>query len=72
MSSSAAVAISIYDTASGKLVKQVMPDFTGLSASPAATGSSVALLWSPDGSRLLLADNVYGVITVWRPGALPA
>ena len=70
--SSATVTISIYDTVSGKLVKQVKPDFTSLSASPAAAGSSVALLWSPDGSRLLLVDNVYGVITVWGAGALPA
>jgi WD40 repeat protein len=67
-----AFTISIYDTANGKLVKQVMPDFTGLSTRPAGSGASVALLWSPDGSRLLLVDNVYGVITVWGPGALSA
>jgi hypothetical protein len=70
--SPAAFTTSIYDTASGKLVKQVMPDFTGRGASPAGRGASVALLWSPDGSSLLLVDDIYGVITVWGPGALPA
>ena len=70
--SPAVFTISLSDAASGNLVKQVMPDFTGLSASPAGSGASVALLWSPDGSRLLLVDNVYGAITVWGPGALPA
>jgi hypothetical protein len=60
--------IAIYGTTSGKLVKQITPDLTGLHASPAG---NIALLWSPDGSRLLLADNVYGAITVWGPGALP-
>lgn len=61
--------IAIYDTASGKLVKQVTPDFTGLHAGPAG---NVALQWSPDGSRLLLVDNIYGALTVWGPDALPA
>lgn len=61
--------VAIYDTASGKQVKQVAPDFTGLSAGPAG---NVALLWSPDGSRLLLADNIYGALTLWGPGQLPA
>lgn len=61
-------AVAIYDTASGKLVKRVTPDFTGLHASPAGI---IALRWSSDGSHLLLADNVYGAITVWGPGALP-
>lgn len=65
----AAFTIAVYDTASGKLVKQVAPDFTGLSTD---AHGSVALLWSPDGSRLLLLDNLYGAITVWGPGALPA
>jgi hypothetical protein len=64
--------VSIYDTASGKVLKQVMPDFTGLSANPAGRGTSVTLMWSPDGSRLLLVDNLYGAITLWRLGALPA
>lgn len=68
-SNPAAFSISIYDTASGKLVKQVTPDFTGLHAGPAG---NVALQWSPDGSRLLLVDNIYGALTVWGPGALPA
>jgi hypothetical protein len=30
------------------------------------------VVWSPDGKRLLLQDNVYGAITIWGPGALPA
>lgn len=62
-------AVAIYDTGSGKLVKQVTPDFTGLQMGPAG---SLALLWSPDGSRLLLADTVYGALTLWGPGQLPA
>ena len=57
----AAFAISIYDTATGKLVKQVKPNFTGLVADQ---GGNTELLWSPDGSRLLLLDNLSGVITI--------
>jgi WD40 repeat protein len=65
----AALTISIYDTASGKLVKQVKPNFTGLTGNQ---GGNTELLWSPDGSHLLLLDNLYGVITIWGPGELPA
>ncbi|HLJ81792.1 MAG TPA: hypothetical protein VKT52_09925 [Ktedonobacterales bacterium] len=64
--------VSIYDTASGKVVKQIMPDFTGLSANPVGSGTTVTLAWSPDGSRLLLVDNLYGAITLWGPSALAA
>ena len=64
----AAFAISIYDTATGKLVKQVKPNFTGLVADQ---GGNTELLWSPDGSRLLLLDNLSGVITMWGAGELP-
>lgn len=65
----AAFTVFIYDTATGALVKRIMPDFTGLR--PGAAGSPM-LAWSPDGTRLLLADSVYGAITIWGPGALPA
>lgn len=67
-----AFTIAIYATTSGKVVKQVRPDFTGLSANPAGSGTTVTLTWSPDGSRLLLVDNLYGAITVWGPTALAA
>ncbi len=60
--------VSIYDTTMGKLIKRLTPDFGGLLPSDAGQGT---LAWSPDGSHLLLADNVYGAITIWGPGALP-
>ena len=61
--------VSLYDTASGKLAKQLTPDFSGLQSGSAGIG---LLVWSPDGKRLLLVDNIYGAITIWGPGALPA
>jgi WD40 repeat protein len=66
--SSAKFTVSIYDTQTGKLVKQLSPAFTGLQSS---TSGNERLQWSPDGKRLLLEDNVYGAITIWGPGALP-
>lgn len=61
--------VSIYDTQTGKLVKQLTPNFTGLQSGNSANEQ---LQWSPDGSHLLLMDNVYGAITIWGPDALPA
>ena len=62
-----ALAVSVYDTASGQMVKQFTPDWTGLATGNA---SQETVMWSPDGKRLLLQDNVYGAITIWGPGAL--
>lgn len=63
-----AFTVSLFDTTTGKLVKQLTPDIGGLQTGPAGIE---ALAWSPDGKRLLLMDNVYGAITIWGPGALP-
>ncbi len=60
--------VSIYNTATGALVKRLMPNFTDLQSGSAGQET---LEWSPDGSHLLLADNTFGAITVWGPGALP-
>jgi WD40 repeat protein len=67
--SDSAFTISIYDTRTGKVVKRLTPDLAGLRQ---GDGGTETLAWSPDGSHLLLADNVYGSITIWGPGALPA
>lgn len=64
-----AFSISLYDTATGKLVKRLTPSLSGLQR---RAGGNETLAWSPDGKRLLLADNVFGAITIWGPGALPA
>lgn len=64
-----ALTVSMYDTASGQMVKQFTPDWSGLTTGNA---SREMVMWSPDGKRLLLQDNVYGAITIWGPGALPA
>jgi len=61
--------VSIYNTATGQLIKRLTPDFTGLHV---GLTQDEALAWSPDGTRLLLADSAYGAITIWGPGALPA
>ncbi len=67
--SASAFTVSLYDTATGKLVMRLTPDLSGLQTGPAGVE---ALMWSPDGKRLLLMDNIYGSITIWGPGALPA
>jgi Tol biopolymer transport system component len=67
-SSAPTFTVSVYDTSTGKLVKQVTPNFTDMQV---GSSSNQSLVWSPDGSRLLLVDNVYGAITIWGPGALP-
>ncbi len=64
-----AFTVSLYDTTTGTLIKRLTPNFAGLQVDEAGNG---ALAWSPDGKRLLLADNIYGAITIWGPGALPA
>jgi hypothetical protein len=64
-----AFTISLYDTATGKLVKRLTPDLSGLQG---GEGGNEMLAWSPDGKHLLLADNIYGAITIWGPGALPS
>lgn len=68
----AAYTVSIYDTAHAQLVEQLKPNFAGLSASPTTPGTNLTLSWAPDGSRLLLVDNLYGEMTIWEAAALPA
>lgn len=67
-SSTETTTILLYDTASGKLIQQLAPDLSGLQS---RVSSNPTLLWSPDGSRLLYIDNIYGGATIWGPGALP-
>lgn len=62
--------VSIYDTATGKVIGHVTvavkkPD------QPQST-SPLFLSWSPDGKRLMLSGGVGEAITIWEPGALPA
>jgi hypothetical protein len=64
----AAFTTSIYGTANDKLAEELRPNLTGLSRNSSGT---MALLWSPDGSRLLLLDNIAGVLNIWGPSALP-
>jgi hypothetical protein len=62
---------SIYDTVSRKLVKRVAPDFTGLGpSSGGGEGTNIPPLWSPDGSHLLVAEGLYGTITIWKTSSL--
>ncbi|HEX8997612.1 MAG TPA: hypothetical protein VF812_16415 [Ktedonobacterales bacterium] len=63
-----AFTVSIYDTTTGKLIKQLTPSLAGLQ--PGAAGVET-LAWSPDGAHLLLSDNFYGSITIWGPDQLP-
>lgn len=60
--------ISLYDTATGNLLKTLVPDMSGLQTQ---TYSNTYMSWSPDGSHLLYLDNIFGAITIWGPGALP-
>jgi WD40 repeat protein len=62
---------SIYDTASGKLIRRVAPDFSDLGAGSGGGGvTSMPLLWSPNGSYLLVAEGLYGTITIWKTSLL--
>jgi hypothetical protein len=62
---------SIYDTVTGNLVKRVAPDFTGLGpSSGGGEGTNTPPLWSPDGSYLLVAEGLYGTVTIWRTSSL--
>lgn len=67
-SSTETTTILLYDTATGKLIQQLVPDLSGLRT---RVSSNPTMLWSPDGSRLLYIDNFYGAVTIWGPGALP-
>jgi hypothetical protein len=62
---------SIYETVSGKLVKRVAPDFTGLGpSSGGGEGTQIPPLWSPDGSHLLVAEGLHGTISIWKTSSL--
>jgi hypothetical protein len=39
---------------------------------PSSSAYTRLVRWSPDGSRVLLLDAAYGVLTVWGPDGLPA
>lgn len=66
--SAGALTVSIYDTATGALVKQFTPDFDGLTAGPVGAET---LQWAPNGQQLLFSDGAYGSLTLWGPGELP-
>jgi hypothetical protein len=61
--------VTLHDTSSGQVVARLTPNFNGFQNGQA--GQEI-LSWSPDGKHLALVDNVYGAITIWGPGALPA
>ncbi|HEX2349401.1 MAG TPA: hypothetical protein VHI51_13300 [Ktedonobacterales bacterium] len=61
--------VTLHDTRSGQVVARLTPNFNGFQNGQAG---QEMLSWSPDGKHLALADNVYGAITIWGPGALPA
>ena len=61
--------VTLHDTSSGKVIARLTPNFNGFQNGQAG---QEMLSWSPDGKHLALVDNVYGAITIWGPGALPA
>jgi hypothetical protein len=62
---------SLYDTASGKLIRRVSPDFTGLgSSSGGGEGTNIPPVWSPDGSHLLIEEGLFGTVTIWKTSSL--
>ena len=61
--------VTLYDTRTGQVVLRLTPSFTGLQS---GNSGQEMLSWSPDGKHLALTDNIFGAITIWGPGALPA
>jgi WD40 repeat protein len=61
--------VTLYDTRTGQVVSRLTPSLTGLQS---GDSGQEMLSWSPDGKHLALADNMFGAITIWGPGALPA
>lgn len=59
--------IDIYDCATGRKLVSLLPP-----GKPAGLNGAETFSWSPDGSRLMLSSPVWGVLTVWGPGQLPA
>lgn len=62
------LSVIIRNTATGQVVTTLTPKLDDL---PSSSQPVESLSWSPDGSRLLLLDPIYGAITIWGPGALP-
>ncbi|HEY1388813.1 MAG TPA: WD40 repeat domain-containing protein [Ktedonobacterales bacterium] len=59
--------VVVYDCATGKIWDILHPD-NGTQPG----GQPINWLrWSPDGTRLLVADSSLGAITIWGPGLLP-
>lgn len=59
--------VNIYDCATGHELASLIP-----SNKPSDLNGGETFAWSPDGSYLLLSSPVWGVLTVWGPGQLPA
>jgi len=58
--------VDMYDCASGrKLASLLLP-----TSSVAPPAGSIAMRWSPDGSRLLLSSVPWGLISLWSPEQL--
>ena len=68
-SAASAFTISLYDTTTGQLIKQLTPSFAGLGA---GQPGAEALQWAPDGKQLLLTGSANGAVIIWGPGSLPA
>lgn len=63
----AAGRVEVYDCATGRKLASLIPP-----NKPVDLNGNETFSWSPDGSRLMLSSSVWGVLTVWGPGQLPA
>lgn len=63
-------AVVLYDCRTGAKLGELTPIFD-LQGSDLGTGQVNALLWSPDGSHLLVLDAQSATITIWGAGKLP-
>jgi WD40 repeat protein len=68
--------VTFYDSTTGRLLGTLRTDLstrvTANDLSPDGyMGSTSDLVWSADGSHLLVYDDQAGTITIWGPGALP-
>lgn len=64
-------AVRIYDTATGKVLRTLLPKAT-LSNNNAGHGQGTTFLrWSPDGSHLLFYDDSLADAQIWGPQELP-
>ncbi|HEY7833816.1 MAG TPA: hypothetical protein VIG30_09625 [Ktedonobacterales bacterium] len=64
--------VMLYDSGSGQVLATLKPRAQLTETMNSSfTLQFLWLKWSPDGTHLLLLDNVIGTLTIWGPGALP-